>query len=73
MVASLLKDMKQEGLATSQGGGVLPYTLQRQHTGLLDCLTLVREATADTIEAVRHQCCCYSLCETPPCYYPIIR
>lgn len=53
MVGKLLKDMQRESMIGA--GTMLPYTLQQQHAGVLDCLTLVREATADTIEAVRHQ------------------
>jgi hypothetical protein len=53
MVGKLLKDMQRESMMGA--GTMLPYTLQQQHAGVLDCLTLVREATADTIEAVRHQ------------------
>lgn len=46
MVVKLIKLVKS-GKTVDRG------VILKEHPGILDCLTQIREATADTIEAVR--------------------
>ena len=48
MIGRLEKSLEAKGQSQVSRAVIL-----KEHAGLLDCLTLLREATADTIEAVR--------------------